>query len=477
MLYKNNVHIVSDNKEYIGLDINSSTVFVVDELGKKILSKSNPENRDEIVSRMQLIGYQPVEIAEAINEFNKVGLISHRPIETPIDEAEDKVDENVLGGVSLSTSHNCNMNCGYCFGGGGTYNGPIENMSTLVAKKAIDYLHLHRGNRSECFISFFGGEPLMNWRTLKESVLYAEKKSKNKIHITYFITTNATLLTHEHLKFLDQFDVRLVVSIDGPDFIHDKERKLISGAATHNIVRDNIKKLSQYHNIIVQARPTITPYASNFVELIYRHIISDLGIKRVHARSQSAYGQNRGLNRNEVIKFAEGIEETAKWMTTAARDGEHIGIINVLKYMNMFYFRTVRQYHCGGGTSVLSVAPNGTIYPCPRFTGEQDFVLGNIVGGEFNNDRRLIFFRNGVLRRQKCINCWARYICAGGCYYMHWKKHGNIFSNDDVWCELTKREIEIAMKTYAQITTQKDSGQSFFDTFPPTLPSEFIEER
>ena len=102
----------------------------------------------------------------------------------------------------------------------------------------------------------------MNWDVLKKSILYSEKKAKNR-RIVYFVTTNATLLTKEYLQFLNQFNVKLVVSIDGPEFVHNKERRFISGKGSYYAVKNNIRKLSKFPNISVQARPTITPYASN----------------------------------------------------------------------------------------------------------------------------------------------------------------------------------------------------------------------
>ncbi len=475
ILHKNKVHLIYEEGNCIGLDIFNSTVFVVDELGSQILSRQKSEKKEDIISRLLFLGYKEKEIRDVINELIKVGLLNRNPASEPFDESENEIGENILGGISLNISHKCNMKCGYCFGGGGSYNGPASNMSWLVAKKAIDYFYSHCGNKKECLIGFFGGEPFMNWDVLKKSILYSEKKAKNR-RIVYFVTTNATLLTKEYLQFLNQFNVKLVVSIDGPEFVHNKERRFISGKGSYYAVKNNIRKLSKFPNISVQARPTITPYASNFVSLIYRHIVLNLGIKRIHARSQSAYGLSRGLNNDECDKFSKGIEEAARWMVSAANNKEYIGIINVSKFINILYFRITRQFHCGAGTSVLSFSPNGTIYPCPRFTGEQDFVLGNIQKNDFR-DIRKVFFQNGVLRRPGCADCWAKYICGGGCYYMHWKKHGDIVKNDEDWCKTTRREIEIAMKAYLKIVSQKDRGQNFFSVFTPTFPSEFTEEK
>jgi uncharacterized protein len=477
ILHKREVHFTKRGGTTTGLDVLSSTLFVANPIVETIFSCAEDETKEEILGRLRKTGYKLQDSEEIISDLMEAELLSPNPDSPNHDESDDTVPENVLGGITLNISHLCNMNCGYCFGAGGSYGGPSTVMTMGVAEKAMEYLYSHCGNRKECMVGFFGGEPFTNWNILQKSILLSEEICSNRgIKTLYFITTNGTLITPKHLKFLEKFDTKLVISVDGPEFIHDKERKTKDGRGTYKTVKEKIQLVTNFPRIAVQGRPTVTPFASSFVLEIYHHLVRDLGITRVHARSQSACGTTRGLDPEETANFVLGIEEATDWMMSEISEGRTVGVINVLKYVNILYYRVVRHYHCGGGTSALSVAPDGSVYPCPRFTGEKDFFLGNIMDEVFAS-QRLRFFQNGVLRREGCRKCWARHICGGGCYYMHWKKNGLMGINDEEWCQLTRGQIDLAIATYSRILELPDGGNLFFSKFAPNLPSEFVEEK
>lgn len=476
LLYKREVHFAKKDKITVGIDILSTTLFQGDSLVEEVFSRKDPESAKDITARLVSAGYSSRDSKQTIEELVEAELLC-KNADIDIDQSDNVVKEDVMGGISLNISHVCNMTCSYCFGDGGSYGGPETKMTLSVTKKAIEYLYSHCGDRKECMIGFFGGEPLTNWPILRESILYSEQIAKTKeIRTIYFITTNATLVTRKMLEFLEKYDTKLVISIDGPEFIHDQERKTKAGKGTYQLVKDKVTLIAEFPKIAVQARPTITPLGSGYVENIYQHIVTDLGIARVHARPQSSFGSQRGLNAKETAEFVLGIDKSIDWMLSEAQDERFVGVINVLKYVNILYHRIVRHYHCGAGTSVLSISPDGSVFPCPRFTGEKEFLLGNIITN-VSSDYRLRFFQNGVMSRDECKTCWARHICGGGCCYMHWNKSGSINYNNEEWCNLTRGQIDLAMIVYAKVLDLPDEGDQFFSNFTPNLPSEFNEER
>ena len=106
-----------------------------------------------------------------------------------------KERETVVKALCIHITHDCNLACKYCFAGEGEYHGSRALMSVETGKKALDFLVANSGNRTNLEVDFFGGEPLMNWETVKELVAYGrslEKPFQKKFRFT--LTTNGVLL-------------------------------------------------------------------------------------------------------------------------------------------------------------------------------------------------------------------------------------------------------------------------------------------
>ena len=99
-------------------------------------------------------------------------------------------------------------------------------MTEETAKRAIDYFfelispQLRRNPRKKIGITFYGGEPLMNMKTIKYAVRYINQFYKENVY--YMLTTNGLLLNDANIKFLAENEIGLAISIDGPQKEHDR---------------------------------------------------------------------------------------------------------------------------------------------------------------------------------------------------------------------------------------------------------------
>ncbi len=472
--YRRELHFLRGfDRNPIAFDVGTSSVIYLDKITYAILSGGSEIEESLFVRKHDNIFPQKA-IKLAFRELINIGILSSKPQEKQT-FPRVSLEETTIGGVSFNISHRCNMQCGYCFGGGGCYGGLAIDMDKKVLKAGIDHLFANCHDLNHCIISFFGGEPFLNWEMMRWGITYAQSIADQRdIELTFFITTNGTLLVRKKMDFLDRRNVKLIVSIDGPEEIHNQERKFIGGSGSYDVIERNVKLiLQQYPDISIQVRPTITSYSCGKIKTIYHHFRS-IGIERMHARPESKYGRRPGLSLEEYQLLSSGLEELTIDMIDASNNGEYWGIINVLKFLNMLYFSVVRHDYCGAGVSVISISPDGSVFPCPRFTGEKEFLLGNILTG-LNNDKGFIFLNNSVDNRLDCQNCWARYICGGGCFYMHWTATGDYQRNDIMWCEWTRRSIETAIKAYAQLQDGgNDKMKEFFVRHAPLL-SDFGE--
>lgn len=124
----------------------------------------------------------------------------------------------------------CNLQCKYCFIEGPLPKGYKKKMMPFeIAKIAIDrFIEFYERSKkyAKPSIVFYGGEPLVNWKVIKECLYYIEDLEKNNknLSIDKVIITNGTLVTDEIAKELKKHNVLVSVSIDGIKDVHDFNR-------------------------------------------------------------------------------------------------------------------------------------------------------------------------------------------------------------------------------------------------------------
>ena len=131
----------------------------------------------------------------------------------------------------LQVTQDCNFRCSYCDYSCGNDNFHRKhnntNMSEETAMKAIAFFKKHSLDQDRINISFYGGEPLMNYSLIKKCIETVNKEFAGK-HISYNLTTNGLLLNGEKVIYLIDNNVNITVSLDGPRKVHDKNRKCIN---------------------------------------------------------------------------------------------------------------------------------------------------------------------------------------------------------------------------------------------------------
>lgn len=154
----------------------------------------------------------------------------------------------------LVVTENCNLRCGYCvYGGSYTYERQhsTRRMSAEMALRAIDWFvdliapQRARNPRRTYGLTFYGGEPLLNVAVIQRALEHADREYPGLFRPG--LTTNGTLLNEENAAVLVRHHVRLAVSIDGPEAVHDRRRRDAQGRATHARVLANLARIRAQH--------------------------------------------------------------------------------------------------------------------------------------------------------------------------------------------------------------------------------------
>lgn len=448
------IHKYAMNGLKIVVDINSGSVHVVEDIVYDILDFVTDYSETEIVEMLRN-KYGEKAIREAYNEIIKLkneGLLFSQDVYKERVMARRK-DANIKA-LCLNIAHDCNLRCEYCFASTGDYHGGRKLMPLEIAKKSIDFLLENSGNRNRLEIDFFGGEPLLNFDVVKAVVMYGRSiEGKYGKHIGFTLTTNATLLNEEIMDYLNENMDNVVLSIDGRKNINDRMRKTINGKGTYDIIMPKIKEFvnkrgDKSHYI----RGTFTKNNLDFGNDVLA--LADEGFKEISIEPVIAEREKKyALSEDDLPLIMEEYENLARSIIEYDKQGKSFRFYHFMIDLNGGPCIYKRVSACGSGAEYFAVTPDGDLYPCHQFVGREGYLMGNVYEGIKNNELREKFSENTVYHKPKCIDCWAKFYCSGGCQANADAFNGDLKKPYDLECKLQQKRIECAimLKAYYSI--------------------------
>ncbi|MDI3533893.1 MAG: uncharacterized protein PWQ82_258 [Thermosediminibacterales bacterium] len=443
------IHKFSIDNTKIVLDVNSGAVFVVDDLMFDVLDFYDNTPREQIKNKLKG-KYKSIEIDEAVEELDKLKRDGVLFTGYNYKAAAEKIRaRSEMKALCLNIAHDCNLRCKYCFASDGNYKGEKGLMPPEVGKKAVDFLIQKSGDIKKLEIDFFGGEPLLNFETVKEVVAYArniESKYEKEFHFT--ITTNATLLDDEIINYLHENMDNIVLSLDGRREVHDRMRVRADGSGTYDTIISNIKKvvaLREKDKKDYFVRGTFTKHNLDFSQDVIHMAdngFEQISIEPVVGKDIKEYmftESDLPVIYNEYEKLAKEYLERRK----TGRNPFRFYHFNIDLYNGPCIYK--RLVACGSGREYLAVTPNGDIYPCHQFVGNSEFVIGNVYDKKLNDFIINQFRETDVYSKQDCSSCWARFFCSGGCNANNFNFNGDIKKPYELNCKLQKKRIECAI--------------------------------
>lgn len=387
-----------------------------------------------------------------------------RPL--PCDDSEGKSSvhtgqDDCIDCIALFVTQNCNLRCVYCYGGAGEYGNPGV-MDETTALRAVDWL-IERCGPVEGRISFFGGEPFLNFPLMKKVAGYARQQAEKRgIRMQFTVTTNLTLLDREKLDFIRDFDVMTIASFDGPKELFDTLRPSADGSSSYDKAIKMIPELLAERGDKVNARATLMP-GSDPAEV--QSEINSRGFLRSHlipaARSLYSGIEKRDDDTAYLEKPLALLSLNIRRFLDALNKRKEAQIMSLARSLEISLpardaflsreriFLGRRNYKCGIGRSYAAVSITGEIYPCHRFAGLEKYRIGSIFENEIlNADYRL----SPVDVAEECRTCWTRYMCGGGCLHEHAGETGDIRIPSVRHCDYEKRRNEMKIALWCSIS-------------------------
>ena len=383
-----------------------------------------------------------------------------------------QVDSNFRLGpiefVGIQPTLFCNLNCSYCFV-------PEEDRRTtkkitLELVEQIAQRIFGSGLVDGPFtVAWAASEPLsVSIDFYEKAFAILEKYNVTKTKIVHSFTTNATLITEDWCHFFAKHDIYLAVSVDGPEFLHDRRRVMRNGEGTHKRVLKGIRLLRK-HNIAFATISVLSYDCLDFPDEMYDFFRSE-GIRGVSFNFDEADGMNpsSSMNRDDTIERFE--EFLSRFYDICQRDDSDIWVREFHGNKAMF---TPDEMEKLKNAPMNSMAPNiQFVIPYAMinidcegrfstFTAELlrakhrkhgDFILGRIQDGPIEDAIHTEKFRDiwsevaaGV---RKCEDSCPQFaFCGGGSPSNKYIENGSCDSTGTLHCQLTtKSRISVVQR-------------------------------
>ncbi len=283
----------------------------------------------------------------------------------------------------------CNQACHYCqvshvtkeSGGYDIDNKTIDNIVEIIFKSP----------NPNITIEFQGGEPLLVF----DKIQYCIEKVKeylavNSKKLTYVICTNLFLLDENILNYCKLNNIQISTSLDGPEFIHNYNRKN-QNSNSYKVTIENIFKCREVLGYDkVSALMTTSKYSLNYHREIIDEYLSH-NFKEIFLRVINPYGhalKNRDYNEYTMDDFFEFYKKALNYIIELNRNGiyfvEVFTKLVLTKMLTPFPIGFVDlQSPAGIINNVIVYNYNGNVYPSDEARmiaemGDDYFNLGNI---------------------------------------------------------------------------------------------------
>lgn len=338
----------------------------------------------------------------------------------------EEILNSALTNICLELTDNCNLRCNYC-SQNAHYRSKsdycINEMNLDIAYKSIEFLKKHSYESDSVSISFYGGEPLLQFPKIKACVEYAKDIIKGK-DLSFSLTTNGTLVTPEIANFFRKNNFSVLVSFDGPRKYHNLYRKDKKGKGSYDRTEKGLRILvdsfgDEKKRMIGLNLVYTPPYSKKKIEEITKHFkklswLSGVGIRMTYPSpdsiplmsvSEDDLSEDKPLLQWEFENFKNYFEKTESF----AKSSIELKLAQLMQ--RPIFKKPIDKYFLNGcclpGEKRIFVTTDGTFHICEKITSAVP-AIGNIYDGfDFDVIKKFYIDEYASESLRYCSNCWA----------------------------------------------------------------------
>jgi uncharacterized protein len=475
-------HVFRHAGRWFVYDVGTSGLLEVDPALAAVLPLWGPLDEGGIIASLK-DRYAPEAIRSAIEEIKgarrEEGLfLPRRPRQIgPCLSCHDhSAYATRLSHLTMTVSEQCNLRCRYCLHSSSRswirpHRDRAMNLNTALA--AYRYFARHSIDCEEPAVSFYGGEPLLQFELIQAVVKEARSDARGR-RMRFVIDTNGTLLDDRIVEFLVQEKIHLQISLDGPAELHDRHRVTRQGRGSHARIMEGLARLltrdpsaAERLLFVVTLAP---PYDLEAVADYYQEFapFRRLGIARtpqlrVNLADLAGLDWTAALEDPQLQALYQGRLDRARSLYCQALvEGRREELSPVL---SAFFDQGLIAFHhrqrgslprdvpfqgcCLPGQRRLHVKADGAFQPCER-VGES-LLIGHARSGiDLRAVERLFEGVKNALG-ERCLDCWALRLCHV-CFAALAASYGADGSPDarisEQLCEQVRKEKEETFRLY-----------------------------
>ncbi len=358
--------------------------------------------------------------------------------------------------VQLLMAQGCNLGCRYCYAWRNGSNQKGTLMPWEMAKESVDHLVRNSGNRPELQVTFFGGEPLLNWEVILQVVEYCRELERTTSKTFLFeLITNGVLLTPEITDFIAKEKFLLFVSLDGWKEMHNYNRPSMSGEDVYDVILQNALYANKRYEELglnpMKIRANLTNKHHDWKAV--GEYLASLGFKviGVGAIEPLSHGDPSpsSMTEEQVDALHEEISKGMAQTVYKLIDGKETTFFERLqlkKAVMPLSPHGLKGVTCGVARNTQVVDNKGNIFPCHRYEGMENYIIGNVAAGGLDREKTMAYYLklNGNATN-RCHSCWIRDYCGGGCAWLLSKKDGHLADPTERECDRRRASMERAL--------------------------------
>lgn len=348
--------------------------------------------------------------------------------------------------VEFLVTEKCNLECTYCY---------MENKQKFMNIESVDiFLNsvqtiLDLYNEKSYHISFFGGEPLLNWNIVKE----ATKKFKSDERCaSIVIITNGLEINEEKIKFLKENNIGVSLSFDG---IWNNENRPyyknnISSFNKYLEKKQLIKELSGGSCKVMVSPYNISTMTENFEFFVneYGFSFPDFSLVRDDIWTD-----------DDVENFNKEIKRLADKVILLNKSNINCNVgFFILYTLDMLYGKKIgkRKFGCFAGVNGVCFTSDNKYFPCARFASQEEYLLYDANTRTFNIENINFLKRPEITNTHEfleCKECELYNVCNAGCTYSQMKNGLNENRSKPIenLCKIMKMCYRESFRVYEEL--------------------------
>ncbi len=311
-------------------------------------------------------------------------------------------------------------------------------------------------------VSFFGGEPLLEWPLLQHCCRTIQQLAAGSdTRIRFGVTTNGLLLTKQKLDWLANLSFLVALSIDGSAAMHNANRCFADGRGSHEQVVMALERLAaspiSHSEVICVVSPN-------------NHMHLRDGVRWLHEHHQGSIVLNFDYwsewSDEQFTSLCRQLELVTTDVISSYRFGTPMRL-ECLEGKIMSYLRgkDTSCLHCNIGEREIAVSVDGNFFPCSRMVGvgdNPDICFGNVCSGIDRARQNYIISVRGNATPE-CKLCHLRHRCFNTCGCTNYAASGQLNRVSPFLCQLQQALIRLA-DTMAE-TLYAERNPAFLNRF------------